>query len=123
METSYYSSCLISPQNDRCFALAFSASFAYLYASAADSWSKLFLFWCKMRSASVLDIKMIEPNTDKFKMQGGIGLVSNRLLAEIPVIKEKLSVMVAGRLSINDFMFKWFAPDYLKNIRANFLFG
>jgi hypothetical protein len=72
------------------------------------------------RSASVLDIKMIEPNTDKFKMQGGIGLVSNRLLAEIPVIKEKLSVMVAGRLSINDFMFKWFAPDYLKNIRANF---
>ena len=72
------------------------------------------------RSASVLDIKMIEPNTDKFKMQGGIGLVSNRLLAEIPIIKEKLSVMVAGRLSLNDFMFKWFAPNYLKNIRANF---
>ena len=23
------------------------------------------------RSAAVLDIKMIEPNTDKFKMQGG----------------------------------------------------
>lgn len=72
------------------------------------------------RSASVLDIKMIEPNTDKFKMQGGIGLVSNRLLVEIPIIKEKLSVMVAGRLSLNDFMFKWFAPNYLKNIRANF---
>ena len=72
------------------------------------------------RSASVLDIKMIEPNTDKFKMQGGIGIVSNRLLAEIPIMKEKLSVMVAGRLSLNDFMFKWFAPNYLKNIRANF---
>jgi len=72
------------------------------------------------RSASVLDIKMIEPNTDKFKMQGGIGLVSNRLMAEIPIIKEKLSVLVAGRLSLNDFMFKWFAPDYLRNIRANF---
>jgi hypothetical protein len=72
------------------------------------------------RSAAVLDIKMIEPNTDKFKMQGGVGLVSNRLLAEIPIIKEKLSVMVAGRLSLNDFMFKWFAPNYLKNIRANF---
>ena len=72
------------------------------------------------RSASVLDIKMIEPNTDKFKMQGGIGLVSNRLMAEIPIIKDKLSVLVSGRLSLNDFMFKWFAPDYLKNIRANF---
>jgi len=72
------------------------------------------------RTASVLDIKMIEPNTDKFKMQGGIGLVSNRVMAEIPIIKEKLSVLVAGRLSVNDFMFKWFAPDYLKNLRANF---
>lgn len=72
------------------------------------------------RTAAVLDIKMTEPNTEKFKMQGGIGLVSNRVMAEIPVIKDKLSVLVAGRLSVNDFMFKWFAPDYLKNIRANF---
>jgi hypothetical protein len=40
------------------------------------------------RTASVLDIKMIEPNTEKFKMQGGIGLVSNRIMAEIPIIKE-----------------------------------
>lgn len=72
------------------------------------------------RTASVLDIKMIEPNTDKFKMQGGIGLVSNRVMAEIPVIKEKLSVLVAGRLSANDFLFKSVAPVNLKNIRANF---
>lgn len=72
------------------------------------------------RTASVLDIKMIEPNTEKFKMQGGIGLVSNRIMAEIPVIKEKLSVLVAGRLSANDFLFKTVAPDNLKNIRANF---
>ena len=72
------------------------------------------------RSAAVLDIKMIEPNTEKFKMQGGIGLVSNRIMAEIPIINDKLSVLVAGRLSLNDFMFKWFAPNYLKNIRANF---
>jgi hypothetical protein len=72
------------------------------------------------RTASVLDIKMIEPNTDKFKMQGGIGLVSNRVMAEIPIIKEKLSVLVAGRLSANDFLFKSVAPANLKNIRANF---
>jgi hypothetical protein len=71
------------------------------------------------RTASVLDIKMIEPNTEKFKMQGGIGLVSNRIMAEIPVVKEKLSVLVAGRLSANDYLFKAFAPADLKNIRAN----
>ncbi|MEY2793192.1 MAG: hypothetical protein RJA76_1184 [Bacteroidota bacterium] len=73
------------------------------------------------RSASVLDIKMIEPNTENFKMQGGIGLVSNRVMAEIPVIKEKLSVLVAGRASFNDFLFKLVAPDNLKNVRANFM--
>jgi hypothetical protein len=56
------------------------------------------------RTASVMDIKMIEPSTEKFKMQGGIGLVSNRVMAEIPVIKEKLSVLVAARLSANDFL-------------------
>lgn len=72
------------------------------------------------RTASVLDIKMTEPNLEKFKMQGGIGLVSNRVMAEIPVIKEKLSVLVAGRASFNDFLFKWFAPDNIKSTRANF---
>ncbi len=72
------------------------------------------------RTASVMDIKMIEPSTEKFKMQGGIGLVSNRVMAEIPVIKEKLSVLVAARLSANDFLFKAVAPPNLKNIRANF---
>lgn len=72
------------------------------------------------RTASVMDIKMIEPSTEKFKMQGGIGLVSNRVMAEIPVIKEKLAVLVAARLSANDFLFKAVAPPNLKNIRANF---
>jgi hypothetical protein len=72
------------------------------------------------RTASVMDIKMIEPSTEKFKMQGGIGLVSNRVMAEIPVIKEKLSVLVAARLSANDYLFKAVAPPNLQNIRANF---
>ena len=72
------------------------------------------------RTASVMDIKMIEPSTEKFKMQGGIGLVSNRVMAEIPVIKEKLSVLVAARISANDYLFKAVAPPNLKNIRANF---
>lgn len=73
------------------------------------------------RAASVLDIKMIEPNTEKFKMQGGVGLVSNRIMAEIPVVQDKLSVLVAGRLSFNDYLFKLFVPDELKAIKANFM--
>jgi hypothetical protein len=72
------------------------------------------------RTASILDIKMTEPNLEKFKMQGGIGLVSNRAMVEVPIIKDKLSVLAAGRLSFNDFWFKLIGPDNIKNTRANF---
>lgn len=72
------------------------------------------------RSAAVLDIKVTEPSTEKFKLSGGIGLVSNRAMAEIPIVKEKLSVLVAGRVSFNDFLFKWLAPDNMKGTKANF---
>jgi hypothetical protein len=72
------------------------------------------------RAASVLDIKMIEPSLEKFKFEGGIGPVSNRIMFEVPIIKNKLSILGAGRASFNDFWFKAFAPDNLKNTRANF---
>ena len=72
------------------------------------------------RTASVLDIKMIEPSLEKFKFEGGIGPISNRIMVEIPLIKNKLSILAAGRVSFNDFWFKTFAPDNLKNTRANF---
>ena len=72
------------------------------------------------RTASILDIKMAEPNLEKFKLSGGIGLVSNRVMVETPIIKDKLSILAAGRLSFNDFWFKLIGPDNIKNTRANF---
>jgi hypothetical protein len=72
------------------------------------------------RSAAVLDIKMTEPKLDTFRLSGGVGLVSNRVMAEVPIIKDKLSIMAAGRVSFNDFLFKWFAPKNMENTRANF---
>ncbi|MBL0302083.1 MAG: TonB-dependent receptor [Cytophagaceae bacterium] len=73
------------------------------------------------RVASVLDIKMIEANTDSISFQGGIGPISNKFLAEIPLIKNKLSLLSASRFSFNDFWFRIFAPVKMKNTRANFL--
>ena len=72
------------------------------------------------RTASVLDIKMIEPSLEKFKFEGGIGPVSNRIMVEVPIIKNKLSFLTAGRASFNDFWFKLLAPANFKNTRANF---
>jgi hypothetical protein len=41
-------------------------------------------------------------------------------LLEVPLIKNKLSFLVAGRASFNDFWFKLLAPVSFKNTRANF---
>ena len=71
------------------------------------------------RASSVIDINMINPSLDKFKMTGGISLVSNRLTIEQPIIKEKLAIMISGRASFNDFFFK-LGPPKLQNIKANF---
>jgi hypothetical protein len=49
------------------------------------------------RLSSVLDVYQKEGNKNDFKMNGGIGLISSRLLAEGPVNKGKGSFLVAGR--------------------------
>jgi hypothetical protein len=72
------------------------------------------------RTSSVMDIKMAEPNTEKFKMNGGIGAVSNRLMLEIPIIKDKLSILSASRLSYNDFWLRWFGGPSISGTKANF---
>ena len=51
------------------------------------------------RVASVLDIYQKEGNSNDFHMNGGIGLISSRLLAEGPIVKNKASFLVAGRSS------------------------
>lgn len=51
------------------------------------------------RVSSVLDIYQKEGNSNKFHMNGGIGVISSRLLAEGPIEKGKGSFLVAGRSS------------------------
>lgn len=51
------------------------------------------------RVSSVLDIYQKDGNLNHFSAQGGIGVLSSRLLAEGPIVKEKSSFLVAGRSS------------------------
>lgn len=51
------------------------------------------------RLSSVLDIYQKEGNSKDFHMTGGIGLISSRLLAEGPIVKDKASFLVGGRAS------------------------
>ena len=51
------------------------------------------------RLSSILDIYQKEGNKNDFHMNGGIGLISSRILAEGPIVKDKGSFVVAGRAS------------------------
>ena len=54
------------------------------------------------RLSSVMDIRQREGNSKEFSGEAGIGLISARLLAEGPIVKDKSSFMVAGRRSYGD---------------------
>jgi hypothetical protein len=51
------------------------------------------------RASSVLDIYQKDGNSKDFHVNGGIGLISSRLLAEGPIVKDKGSFLVGGRAS------------------------
>ncbi len=49
--------------------------------------------------SSVLDIYQKDGNSKEFHLNGGIGLITSRLLAEGPIVKNKGSFLIAGRAS------------------------
>ena len=49
------------------------------------------------RGSSVLDIYQKDGNSKNFNINGGIGLISSRLLAEGPIVKDKGSFLIGGR--------------------------
>jgi len=51
------------------------------------------------RASSVLDIYQKDGNSNEFHMNGGIGIISSRLLAEGPIVKDKGSFLIGGRAS------------------------
>lgn len=51
------------------------------------------------RVASVLDIEQRRGNTQTFKGEANIGIVSSKLLLEGPIVKDKSSFLVSGRSS------------------------
>ncbi|RTY64574.1 MULTISPECIES: TonB-dependent receptor [unclassified Flavobacterium] len=51
------------------------------------------------RASSVLDIYQKDGNSKNFHVNGGIGLISSRILAEGPLVKDKGSFLIGGRSS------------------------
>ena len=58
------------------------------------------------RISSILDITGKEANKEKFNGSAGIGAVTSRLSLEIPVIKNRTSVLLSGRTTYSDWILK-----------------
>ncbi len=58
------------------------------------------------RASSVLDIRMKDGNKKRLGLTGGVGLISSRLTAEAPIVKDKGSFMVSGRRTYADVFLK-----------------
>lgn len=71
------------------------------------------------RTTSVLDVKVKNPYVDKFKLSGGIGLVSSRLSLETPIIKDKLLLYAGTRAGFTDFLLP-IVSKRLKKTKARF---
>jgi hypothetical protein len=63
------------------------------------------------RLSSVIAINTRDPNKTRFKTSGGIGAISLRLSAEMPIIKNKSGIIVSARRTYFDQVAKPFAKD------------
>ncbi|MBK8393405.1 MAG: TonB-dependent receptor [Saprospiraceae bacterium] len=83
------------------------------------------------RASSVLDIRMKNGNAKKWTATGGLGLISSRLTVEGPIVKDKSSIIVSGRRTYADLLYKTVSNKiddsqlyfYDLNIKANFTFS
>jgi len=83
------------------------------------------------RLASVVDIKMNDGNNKEYHYGGGIGLISTRLNAEGPIVKDRGSFSISGRRTYADLFLKLSSDSsvnnnslyfYDLNIKANYKF-
>ncbi len=58
------------------------------------------------RLSSIINNNMKTGNSEKFSMQGGIGLISSRLSVEGPLLKNKASFLLSGRRTYFDLLMK-----------------
>ena len=56
------------------------------------------------RTASVMDIRMKEGNMKEYNLSGGMGILSGRITAEGPIVKDKGSFMISGRRTWTDLL-------------------
>jgi hypothetical protein len=72
------------------------------------------------RASSVLEVNTKPGNFEKWRFQGGIGLISSRILLEGPLVKNKTSILTTFRTSNSDWALKLIENPDVKNSAFNF---
>ncbi|QNF33053.1 carboxypeptidase-like regulatory domain-containing protein [Adhaeribacter swui] len=67
------------------------------------------------RLSSLLTLKMRPGNPEKLMLSGGISPISTRLLLEGPILKNKLTFLVGGRIAYPNWIIRAFPGDTKKN--------
>ena len=75
------------------------------------------------RASSVLEVTTRRGDFNKWKYQGGIGMISSRFTAEGPIKSSKTSLMVAGRASYANWFLQKVADPNVKNSSVSFYDG
>ncbi|WP_097124695.1 TonB-dependent receptor [Spirosoma fluviale] len=72
------------------------------------------------RAASVLQVRLRDANATKPELVIGVGLLSSRLKLEMPLIRQKLTAYIAGRLSTVNPLLALFPVRALTGVRGGF---
>ncbi|WP_108172205.1 TonB-dependent receptor [Christiangramia gaetbulicola] len=72
------------------------------------------------RLSSVIDIKTKNGNSREFSGEGSIGPVTGNLSLEVPVVKEKSSLVLGARATYSDWILNSLDEESLKNSEASF---
>jgi len=72
------------------------------------------------RLSSVFDIKTKDGNTNKFSGEASIGAVMSNLTLELPIIKNKSSLLIGGRSTYSNWVLKALDDESLNNSKASF---
>lgn len=67
------------------------------------------------RLSSVLEVQLKEGNKKKFSGQGGISPITSRLSFEIPVVREKSSLILGGRSTYSDWVLNQVPDESIRN--------
>ena len=72
------------------------------------------------RLSSVIDIKTKDGNSREFSGEGSIGPVTGNLSVEVPIVKEKSSLVLGGRATYSDWILNTLDEESLNNSEASF---